>query len=286
MKHLRKTQSRRAAWPSLVLFSAIWAASAFPPAPDHTVYGLVRDEMGNPLSIRSAEIILESLTGTQIRTAIIPGLQTALNYRLAVPLDSGITDDLYKPTALSPSAPFRIKVRIGQTVYLPIEMRGDYSRLGQPGQSTRIDLTLGEDADGDGLPDAWERAIAAQLGGSKGLKDIRPGDDSDGDGLSNLAEYIAGTYAFDTKNGFRLQILQTTGQGAALEFMAVRGRSYSILGSSDLREWTPTQFRIPALGADASGMGSYYATDTRVLRVEALTATGQSVARYYKLVVQ
>ena len=30
--------------------------------------------------------------------------------------------------------------------------------LGKPSETTRLDLTLGEDSDGDGLPDAWERA--------------------------------------------------------------------------------------------------------------------------------
>ena len=49
-------------------------------------------------------------------------------------------------------------------------MRGDYSALGRPGESTRIDLTLGEDRDGDGLPDAWERTLITASGGKLTLR--------------------------------------------------------------------------------------------------------------------
>ena len=90
---------------------------------------------------------------------------------------AGLTADAYKPTALSPLVPFKIYVRIGQVNYLPIQMKGNYAELGQPSGRTRLDLTLGEDLDGDGLPDAWERAILALLGPGKGLGDVNPNDD-------------------------------------------------------------------------------------------------------------
>ena len=83
--------------------------------------------------------------------------------------------------------PYKIRVRVGSQVYLPIEMVGDLGKMGQPGEETLLNLTLGEDSDGDGLPDAWERALLSQ---GKDLSDINPGDDTDGDGMSNLDEYI------------------------------------------------------------------------------------------------
>ena len=48
------------------------------------------------------------------------------------------------------------------------------------------------DADGDGLPDAWERAV---LGGRPSVVD--PGGDADGDGVINVNEFIMGTDAGD-----------------------------------------------------------------------------------------
>jgi hypothetical protein len=267
----------------LLLLTAALSSLAYPPAPHHLFYGVVRDEMGNPLTTQSAEIILETASGTQLKTQIIPGLQPGVNYQLEAPMDAGITADLYKPTALRPTVAFRVKVRIGQTIYLPIEMKGDYSHMGQPGQRTRLDLTLGEDANGNGLPDAWERALL-QAGGGTGA--IRPEDDFDGDGLSNLEEYLAGTYAFDSKDGFSLKISRTENQTIQLTFLAIRGRTYSIVGSADFQTWVPVQFRIPAQGPEAPFLTDYYASDVRVLRVEVLSPAGQPSMRFFNLMVQ
>jgi hypothetical protein len=247
---------------------------------------LVRDELGNPLTAESAEIILETASGTQIKTQIIPGLRPGVNYNLSVPMDSGITDDLYKPTALRPTVPFKIRVKVGETVFLPIEMKGDYSKMGQPGQRTRLDLTLGEDSDGDGLPDAWERILIALAGGTMSLSDIRPQDDFDGDGLSNLEEYIAGTYAYDNRDGFTLEIVGMNGNLPRLKFMVIRGRSYTVHGSADLQQWVPVEFRVPAEGAQAPIRSSYYATDVRVIQAEVVSPAEQPPMRFFKLMVQ
>ena len=50
----------------------------------------------------------------------------------------------------------------------------------------------GEDGDGDGLPDWWERMNGA-AGEGGDLADMAPEDDDDHDGLDNLAEYAAHT---------------------------------------------------------------------------------------------
>ena len=62
---------------------------AFPPAPHHLVYGLVSDEMGETISLNTAQVILESSTGVQIRGLIVPNLEPGVNYRLSVPMDAG-----------------------------------------------------------------------------------------------------------------------------------------------------------------------------------------------------
>jgi hypothetical protein len=262
-------------------------AAAYPPAPHHLFYGMVRDELGNPITVTNATIILETTSGMQLTTTIVPYLEPSMNYRLAVPLDSGITSDLYKPTALRPTVPFRIKVKIGSVTYLPIEMSANLALMGQPGQRTRLDLTLGEDSDGDGIPDAWQRAIIALSGGRlNSLSDVKPNDDFDGDGLTNLQEYLAGTYAFDSKDGFVLNIARMNGGSPVLEFMAIRGRTYAVMGSPDLKEWTQLEFKVSVPNADGATMRNYAASDVRLLQVEPGQPAGSAPMRFFKLMAQ
>jgi len=252
--------------------------------PDHILYGQVRDEWGNPLQVDHGVILLETSLGTHLSTSIVPGLEPGVNYRIPVPMDTGLTSDLYKATALRPTVPFKLRVRISHATYLPIEMQGDYAHLGAPAKRTRLDLTLGEDTDGDGLPDAWERASIATSRRPLTLADIRPEDDFDGDGLSNLAEYLAGTYAFAPEDGFRLDLIAADGESAVLEFLVLPGRTYVVYGSPDLQTWEPVEFRVAAPGAGSAPRAVYHATDVRRLRVEPLPREAKQ--RYFKVMVQ
>jgi hypothetical protein len=269
---------------SLVLLGAT-PARAYPPAPHHVVYGMARDQFGTPIQ-SDADVILETSAGVQIKTTVIPGLEPGVNYRLTVPMDAGLTSDLYKANALRPTVPFKIKIKIGQTTYLPIEMLADFSRLGEPGEKTLLNLTLGEDSDGDGLPDAWERALIALTGGKRSLADIQPQDDSDGDGMSNLDEYISGNYAFDKRSGLSLKMIEARNGSSVFEFTAIRGRNYSVCGSNNLHDWTPVEFKIPADGPDAPLLSNYQAVDIRLLRVEVGTHPTTEAFRFFKLKVE
>jgi hypothetical protein len=263
------------------------AAPAFPPAPHHMVYGAVRDEFGNPISSATAEVWLEAEGRTLVRTPVAPSVEPGVNYRLAIPLDSGATADLYKPSALRPTVPFRMRVRVGNVTYLPLEMTGAAQLLTRPGAASRVDLTLGVDSDGDGLPDAWERALIQMLGGNLGLGDIRPADDSDGDGLSNLDEYLAGTYAFDPEDGFLLAIVPGSADRAVLEFTAIRGRSYTIHASESMDQWTPVSFNLATDPPGTAGRANFRAADTRLIRARVAPAADSGPAyRFFKLEVR
>ena len=240
--------------------------TGFPPTPDHIIYGLVRDEFGTPLNATNAEVILTASSGAVIRTDLVPNLKPGMNYRLRVPLDSGLTADRYQASALEPTVPFRLSVKIGEITFLPIEMGGDFERLGDPAKETQLNLTLGEDLDGDGLPDAWERAL---LRAGQTLSDVTPDGDSDNDGMSDFDEYLAGTYAFDARDGFRLKIVGVNEGWPLLEFTAIRGRHYTIQRSTDLESWEPVLFRNEGAGADDPLLEHYQANDVRLLRVEA-----------------
>lgn len=264
------------------LLTMMSSVQAFPPAPHHLIYGLVRDELGNPLTAEDAELIFETPSGIKLTSAIRFGDEPGRNYQIAAPMDSGITSDAYMPTALHPAAPFKIRVRIGGTVYLPIEMSGDYASLGLPGKKTRLNLTLGVDSDGDGLPDAWERNLIAALRLNQSIADITPGIDSDGDGMNNGDEYFAGTYAFDKQDGYDLTIKATQGNAATLEFMGIRGRTYSIHASPDLVHWTQIPFKV---GSGANAL-TWRAADVRAVQAEVENATGSEAFRFFKLMIQ
>ncbi len=252
---------------------------AFPPALPHTVYGMVRDELGNPLAA-GATIILESASGVKVFGVVSGLLEPGVNYRLSVPLDAGLTSAAYRPTALNPWAPFKIRVKIGSASYLPIEMSRDFAALGEPGKRTLLNLTLGEDSNGDGLPDAWQRRINADL--SK----VARGDDTDRDGISNLEEYLAGTYAYDPQSGFILDIVRTEGDAPVLEFTAINGRSYSLQGSTDLGQWSPVQFRLVAAGSEGQPLSTYVAVDIRRVQVQVATSAGQPIPQFFKLILE
>jgi hypothetical protein len=255
------------------------AALGYPPAPFHLFYGMLRDEYGTPINQVDADVVLETASGVKVKTRINPGIEAGANYRLEVPMDAGLLAAPYQPTALRPFVPFQLKVQIGKVTYLPIETRGDFAALGQPGQRTRLNLTLGEDSNGDGLPDAWQRLVNADL--SK----VRPEADA-GNGLTYLDTYLAGTYAVDPAGGFVLNILGVTDGATQLEFVAVTGRTYALVGSRDLKTWEPVRFRIPAEGANAPIRTSLLAGAIKRVQVEAVHADAETAPTCYRLVLQ
>ena len=116
------------------------------------------------------------------------------------------------------------------------------------------------DTNANGLPDSWETAYGI----------ANPNEDNDGDGLSNLAEYLAGTYAFDPQDGFRLDLVVADGDATILEFLAIRGRTYTLQGTTELGTWRTLAFRLVTPQPETVPRHDYHALDVRVLRVEAL----------------
>ena len=69
-------------------------------------------------------------------------ISPGINYVVHVPMDSGTISGLYKPYAMLANMPFKITVQIGNKSYLPIEMIGEIKKIGLPGQTTNLDLTM------------------------------------------------------------------------------------------------------------------------------------------------
>ncbi len=238
---------------------------AFPPAPYHEVYGMVRDEKGNPLSSKASVRLLAN-GGQIVQGSAIQGLAPGINYSLKVPMDAGRTSQLYQPTAMLPAMPFTAQVIIGESAFVPIQVQGGARMMGTASSRTRLDLTLGIDSDGDGLPDAWEQDVIDYDAndGVRGLADVNPQDDIDGDGVSNWVEYIAGTYAFYAGEAFKLEILEVVDGVTHLRFLEVAGRTYRIRSGDSLDSMSEALFSIHADGAEpaaslpATGSGVRY----------------------------
>jgi hypothetical protein len=292
MNYLRFT---RTGCPLLVgIFATVWGVwctHAFPPAPHHVIHGLVRNEYGEPLSLSTAQVFLETTNGITVACQVSPDIQPGENYRLIVPMDLLNTVDPYKPTALQPLVGFRLKVQIGETVYVPIEMAGNLSTLGQPAGETLANLTLGVDSDGDGIPDAWENLLIQILGGGLTLADVTPNSDNDGDGVSNYEEYLAGTYPWDPTDGaaaegLRLGIIRRNAQGPVLEFLSTAGRTYSVLGTTNLTTWTPMSIRVPPGATGVPGSLEYLSPASEIIEVEVLVPPPESRAMLFRVRVQ
>lgn len=270
---------------AVLALAAATVVHAFPPALPHTIYGMARDEYGNPLRT-NATIILTTAAGVSVSVQVNPELEPGVNYRLVVPLDAGVKSDAYRDIALQATVPFRIRVSINNTQWLPIEMAGDYSLLGQPGKQTRIDLTLGEDANGNGLPDAWERAILAARGWNVNLADLTASSSPGKNGVTLLQEYVAGTYGFEDANGLNLTIARVEGGAPVLEFLAIRGRVYTVVGSSSLKTWAPVPFRVLLPDADPEPVSTYLSPDVRLLQVAVPAPATGAAPLFYKLQIQ
>jgi len=258
---------------------------AFPPAPHQTLFGVVRDEQGNPLALPKSSVVLEvpgspAVTATVRNTTGVDG-----NYQLTVPMDSGLTAARYKPSALFPAAAFTLKVRIGTVNYVPIEMTGVNGLVAEPGKTARVDLTLGVDSDGDGLPDAWERMLLAAMGRNGTLKDVRPDADDDGDGISNLKEYLAGTYAFDPADGFVVTAKGVENGRSVLEFLALRGRTYTVEASADMSGWKPVGFAMPGDAANAAERTEFLADDVKPVQVRVAQGAAAEDRRFFRVKV-
>ena len=243
---------------ALIFFSVLgMRAAAFPPAPHYTLYGMVRDQVGQTVVAEGAEVILLK-DGVEIgRTPITAGRQLEQNYELRVRIDqnrSGTT--LYTEKAVEAQGLFSLVVEMNGSRFYPIEVTGNLT-AGKGGERVKLDLNLGADSDRDGLPDVWEQWQLHQAGlgpdenGNWDLGLLDKNGDLDRDGQSNLLEYIAGTFAGDATEIFGLTIKEKLADQVRLEFFGITGKAYTIESSVDNKTWTHVDFATEVAGPSA-----------------------------------
>jgi hypothetical protein len=272
---------------SLLLLSLVSALQAFPPAPYYTLFGLVRDQVGQTLDVEGATLILLK-DGLEIgRTPINSDLQLDQNYELKIRIDANRSGtDPYSQKALAAQGVFSLVVEMNGARFYPIETSGTLT-AGKGAERVRLDLNLGEDLDGDGLPDIWEQWQLYQAGrlpdgnGEWDLSLIDRNGDFDRDGQSNWMEYVAGTFAGDATERFELKIKEKTATGVRFEFYGITGKTYTMERSTDAQTWSPLAF---AIGAPAAGNAAYRATDVGILSAFATPAA--TPKEFYRLSVR
>jgi hypothetical protein len=272
--------------PLLLLLLAASSSQAFPPAPYYTLYGVVRDQVGQTVTAEGAEVILLK-GGVEVGRTPINSTLIDQNYELQMRLDqnrSGTT--FYTDKAVAAGGLFSLVVSMNGALFYPIEVAGNLT-AGKGGERVKLDLTLGEDKDKDGLPDVWEAWQLYQAGlspdenGNWNLSLIDRNGDFDQDGQSNQLEYLAGTFAGDATETFGLTIKEKLAQSVRFEFYAITGKIYTIESTLDLKTWTRVPF---AVGAPGTGNNAHQATDVGV--VSAFTAPRASAAEFYRLSVR
>jgi hypothetical protein len=271
---------------SLVPLLASYSALAFPPAPYHLIYGTARDQYGTPLSGSDVSIVLETPSGVQLSTPVVPGLGAGINYELKVPMDAGLTPILYQPDALIVAEPFVMYVVIGSVTNLPLQTSTNYTLLGQPGQSTRIDLTLGVDSNGDGIPDAWEQSYLAALGLNLPLSALNANLDLAHDGRTLLQEFLLGDYPFDPGQQFMVSIVGMNGGSPLVEFPTTTGRSYTLLGSTDMQHWFPLSFHLPTDTLATTMHTFYYSLGIGTAQAQIVLPADAPQGLFIKLLLQ
>ena len=261
-------------------------ASAFPPAPYYSLYGMVRDQVGQTVTAEGAEVILLK-GGVEVGRTPITSMRLDQSYELNIRLDharSGTT--FYNNKAVATGGLFSIVVSMNGELFYPIEVSGNLT-AGKGGERVKLDLTLGEDKDKDGLPDTWEAWQLYQAGlypdenGNWDLSLLDPNGDFDKDGQSNLLEYIAGTFAGDATERFGLTIKEKLPQSVRFEFYGITGKVYTIESTLDMQTWTRVEF---AVGAPGTGNNAHQATDVGI--VSAYAAPRATTKEFYRLSVR
>lgn len=261
---------------------------AFPPAPYYTLHGIVRDQVGQTVTAQGAEVILLRGTEELARAPITSGVRLEQNYELRVRLDQNRSGtEPYSEKALATNGVFSLVVKMNGATFYPIEVAGTLT-AGRGGERVQLDLNLGEDLDGDGLPDVWEAWQLYQAGyypdenGNWPLHLIDRNGDFDGDGVSNWIEYIAGTFAGDVTERFSMEIKGKTETHARFEFFAITGKTYTIEATTDMVTWTRIPFSVgetPAAGAPA-----WQSQDVAI--VSAFATVPEDGKKFYRLTVR
>jgi len=225
-----------------------------------------------------------------VRSIIDSSIAPGVNYSLSVPMDAFTSDQFYDVSVMRPMLPFTIRVVIDGVNYVPIQIvaatssywtdkinavnnpavnvNGGHWAIGLPSGKLRLDLWLGVDANGDGLPDAWQWNVVNSdpTGRLSDFTEVLPGADLSGNGMTNMEKFLTGVYAMELRDGLHFEVDSITDGIAKLHFQAIAGHTYHISTSLDLSNWDdPVSFSVNSDGSDPHPY--YLADSSKVLNI-------------------
>lgn len=262
---------------------------AFPPAPYYTLYGMIRDQVGQTISADGSVLLLLK-GGVEIARTPVTKTLVDQNYELAVRIDQNRSGtNFYSDKAVAAQGAFSVAVLLNGVQYLPIEASGNLT-AGKGGERIRLDLNLGADDNHDGLPDIWQQwqlygaGYNPDTNGNWPLSLITKDGNFFKNGLTNWQNYIAGTYSGDPQH-FGLNFKSRTATTVSFDFYAITGKTYTIERSADMKVWSPLLFSVVApLSAANAGDDRYTATDVGIMPAYAIPAAGKR--EFYRLTVR
>lgn len=266
---------------------AFWgSAYAFPPAPPTTIHGMVRGEFGYALDDGSADLVLLA-DGVEIVRAPIKDTGFLYeNCRFTLPVDLNPLQGVYRNDAVSGDldAEYVIVVeRNGRRIPVVEVNTAVDTFMPKAAGLVRVEFILGNDADGDGLPDAWERfqVGSGDYDGEDPLTALSREGDFDGDGLSDWNEYLAGTFAVLFEDSLSFRIVNVSDDGrTSFEFFGVNGKTYTLEASDDASTWERVPFEMDTEAA--SQRSSFKAETTEMNRLH-LTHELPIPRKFYRL---
>lgn len=211
--------------PWLVLSLSLGAAGGLP-RPMVVYYGQACDAYGQVYR-EGADVILMRGTQEVSRCSIAGTLGTGVNFAVRVPYDGDPEDDgNYVAWAVDEGD--LLDVWVSDSMGLRKVESCTVPPVGKAGETVALRIMAGEDADGDGMLDAWERA--------NGLDPHDPADaaaDPDGDGQSNRDEFLAGTLPWLAEDVFSAQPSGFTPTGMyRVAFQSVYGKVYRVASAA------------------------------------------------------
>lgn len=263
---------------------------AYPPTPPAVITGKVRGEYGFLPETKGLSLILLSDGEEVARTTVSSSGAFRSNYKMALPLDMNPATGSYRTVALKPKDIANhsfVAEQNGRRMPVTAVEAAKTEEIGESGSRLVYNFQIGEDTDGDSLPDSWERFQASLIGSGDEdpLSLFSKKGDQDGDGMTDYEEYLAGTFAGFFAEAFNVRLVKVYDDGAAdISFLAVDGKSYRIQGTADFKTWHDLE--IGKLDDPSEGSLIFKATNTntQVVQTEPI-AELDGKKTFYRLIV-